>query len=111
VPAPAREAELAPAVIVGRLAAHIDHGVDRGRATHDPAARIGDRAAAEAWLCRGLEHPVCAWIADRVQVADGNMDPAPVAGPAGLDDEHPMARIAAQPIGEDAAGRAGADDD
>jgi hypothetical protein len=31
--------------------------------------------------------------------------------PAGLDDEHPMARIAAQPIGEHAAGRAGADDD
>ena len=30
VPAPAGKAELAPAVIVGRLAAHIDHGVDGG---------------------------------------------------------------------------------
>ena len=28
VPAPAAKTELAPAVIVGRLAAHIDHGVD-----------------------------------------------------------------------------------
>ena len=28
LPAPAGKAELAPAVIVGRLAAHIDHGVD-----------------------------------------------------------------------------------
>ena len=29
-PAPAGKAELAPAVIIGGLAAHIDHGVDRG---------------------------------------------------------------------------------
>jgi hypothetical protein len=30
VPAPALEPELAPAVVIGRLAAHVDHGVDGG---------------------------------------------------------------------------------
>src|SRR5574339_315641 len=30
VPAPALEAELAPVIVVGGLASHIDHGVDRG---------------------------------------------------------------------------------
>src|SRR5580658_53709 len=70
LPAPAGKAELAPAVVVGRLAAHVDHGVDRGRAADDPAARIGDRAAAETWHGRGLEQPVGARIADRIEVAD-----------------------------------------
>src|SRR5580658_1741241 len=31
IPAPAGKAKLAPAVVVGRLAAHVDHGVDSGR--------------------------------------------------------------------------------
>ncbi len=111
VPAPAGKAELAPAVIIGRLAAHIDHGVDGRRAADHPAARIGDRAAAQIGLGRGLEHPVGARIADRVEIADRNMEPDPVVAAAGLDDQHAVAGIAAQPIGEHAAGRAGADDD
>ena len=107
VPAPAGKAKLAPAVIVGRLAAHIDHGVDGGASAHHLAARIGDRAAAKVRLRRGLEHPVGARIADRVEIADGNMEPDPVVAPAGLDDEHAIAGIAAQAIGEHAACRAG----
>ena len=91
VPAPAGKAELAPAVIVGRLAAHIDHGVDGRRAAHHAAARIGDRAAAQIRLGRGLEHPVRARIADRVEVADGNMEPDPVVAAASLDHKHAIA--------------------
>ena len=111
VPAPAGKAKLAPAVIVGRLAAHIDHGVDGGRAAHHPAARIGDRAAAQIRLGRGLEHPVGARIADRIEIADRNMEPDPIVAAASLDEENAVAGIAAQPIGEHAAGRACADDD
>ena len=110
VPAPAGKAELAPAVIIGRLAAHIDHGVDGGRAADHPAARIGDRAAAQIRLRRRLEHPVGARIADGVEIADRNMEPDPIVAAASLDEEHAVAGVAAQPIGKHAAGRAGADD-
>src|SRR5580658_6881548 len=41
-------------------------------------------------------------------IADENVKPDPVVAPAGLEDEHPIAGIAAQSIGEHAAGRAGA---
>src|SRR6185437_5953257 len=111
IPAPAGKAKLAPAVVVGRLAAHIDHGVDRGRAAHHPAARIGYRTAAKIRLRRGLEHPVRARIADGVEIADRDMEPDPVVAAAGLDEENAVAGVAAQPIGEHAACRAGADDD
>ena len=47
VPAPAGKPELAPMVVVGGLAAHIDHGVDRGRAADHLAARIIEAAAIE----------------------------------------------------------------
>ncbi len=45
VPAPARIAELAPVVVVARLAAHVDHAVDRGAAAEHAAPGIADGAA------------------------------------------------------------------
>src|SRR5579875_1207707 len=39
LPAPSYIAELAPLVVVARLAAHIDHAVDRGAAAQHPPAR------------------------------------------------------------------------
>ena len=111
VPAPSGKAELAPAVIIGRLPAHIDHGVDGGRAADHAAARIGDRAAAQIGFGRRLEHPVGARIADRVEIADRNMEPDPIVAAASLDEENAVLGVAAQPIGEHAASRAGADDD
>ena len=39
------------------------------------------------------------------------MEPDPIVATAGLDEENAVSGIAAQPIGEHAAGRAGADDD
>ena len=78
VPAPAGEAELAPVIVIGRLPAHVDHGVDRRRAAEHLAARIVERAPVQARLGLGLEHPVGARIADREQVADRNVKPDPV---------------------------------
>ena len=98
-------------VVVGRLAAHVDHGVDRRRAADHLAARIGEAAAVEARLRLGLEHPVRARIADREQIADRNVEPDPVVAAAGFQQQHALAGIGGQPVGQHAAGRARADDD
>ena len=111
VPAPAGEAELAPVIIVGGLAAHVDHGVDRGRAADHLAARIVQAAAVEAFLRLGLEHPVRARIADGEEIADRDVVPDPIVAPAGLKQQHARIRRGRQPVRQHAAGRAGADDD
>ncbi len=109
--APASEAELAPVIVVGGLSAHRDHGVDGGRAADHLAARIGQRAAVETCLRFGPEHPVRTGIADREEIADRDVKPDPVVVAAGLQDQHALVRIGRQPVGDDAAGGARADDD
>ncbi len=111
VPAPAGQAELAPMVIVGRLAAHGDHGVDRRGAADHPAAGIVQGPAVQPRLGLGPVHPVRARIADGEQVADGNVEPHPVVLAAGLQQQHPGLGILRQAIGQDAARRSGAHDD
>ena len=111
VPAPAGKPKLAPMVVVGGLAAHVDHGVDRGRAADHLAARIVQAAAVEALLGLGLEHPVRARIADGEQVADRDVEPDPVVAAAGFQQQHALARVGGQPVRQHAAGRARADDD
>ena len=111
VPAPALEAELAPVVVVGGLAAHVDHGVDRRRAADHLAARIVQRAAVQAGHRFGLEHPVRARIADREQIADRDVEPDPVVAAAGFQQQHAILGIRRKPIGQHAAGRARTDDD
>ena len=56
--APAGRALLGPVVEVARMAADIDHAVDRGRAADHLAARRGENAAAEMRLGLRLEAPV-----------------------------------------------------
>ena len=111
VPAPAAKAKLAPVVVVGGLSAHRDHGVDGGGAADHLAAGIGQRAAVEAGFGLGPEHPVRTRIADREQVADRDVEPDPVVVAAGLQDQHAVRRIGRQPVGDDTAGGARADDD
>ncbi len=115
VPAPARVGAMAvavaPAVVVLALAAHVDHAVDRRTAAEHLAARIADRATVETGLGFGLEAPVGALVADAVQVADRHADPDVVVVAAGLEQRDARAAVGAQAIGEQAAGRAGADDD
>jgi hypothetical protein len=66
------------------LAAHVDHGVDRRGAADHLAARIGQDAVVEPRLGGRLELPVGARIADREEVADGDVEPDPVVLAAGL---------------------------
>src|SRR5262249_30504625 len=50
VPAPAGQAELAPVIVVGGLAAHVDHGIDSGRAADHLAAGIMQATAVEPFF-------------------------------------------------------------
>ncbi len=50
LPAPARRAELRPFVVVARVAARVDHRVDRARAAHPAPARLVAAPPAEARL-------------------------------------------------------------
>ena len=111
VPAPAGEAELAPVIVVGGLAAHVDHGVDGGRAADHLAARIVQAAAVEAFLGLGLEHPVRARIADGEEIADRDVIPDPIIPPAGLQQQHARIGRSREPVRQHAARGTGADDD
>ncbi|MCY1376759.1 hypothetical protein D9M69_642750 [compost metagenome] len=64
-----------PAVEIARLAAHIDHAVDRGAAAERLAARIAQRPAVQSGVRFGLVQPVGARIADAIEVADGDVNP------------------------------------
>ncbi|MFK4508920.1 hypothetical protein ABIF81_004098 [Bradyrhizobium daqingense] len=108
--APAGHTELAPVIVIGSLSAHRDHGIDRRAAADHLAAGIGQRAAVQARLGLGLEHPVRARIADREEIADGNVEPDPIVVAAGFEGEDAVVAIGRQPIGDDAARRTGPDD-
>ena len=95
---PAGEPELAPMVVIGGLAAHVDHGVDgRGAADH-LAARIVEAAAVEALLRLGLEHPIRARIADGEEIADGDVEPDPIILAAGFEQQHARCRIGGEAV-------------
>ena len=110
VPGPVLVAERRPVVVVLLLAAHVDHGVDRGAAAQHAPARVMDRAAREVLVGRGLVAPVGARIGDGVEVADRDVDPEPVVLAARLQQQHRHRRIGRQPVGEQAAGAARAGD-
>ncbi|MGY3364782.1 hypothetical protein ACVWZL_001907 [Bradyrhizobium sp. GM2.4] len=107
---PAGHAELAPVIVIGGLSTHRDHGVDRRGAADHLATGIGERAAVQAGLGLGPEHPVRARIADGEEIADGNVEPDPVVVAAGFEEEDAIAGIGRQPVGDDAARRAGPND-
>ncbi len=99
-----------PFVVVARLAAHVDHRVDRRAAAQHLAARVDDRAPVEALVRLGPVAPVGARVVDAEEVAHGDPDPDPVVASAGLEQQHLHVGIGREPVGQQAAGGAGADD-
>lgn len=59
----------------------------------------------------GAVHPVGARIVDAVQIADRDVDPEIIVASARSDQQHLFGGIRTEAVGEDATGRAGADDD
>src|ERR1700733_3825112 len=111
VPAPTGEPELAPMIVIGRLAAHIDHGVDRGRAADNLTARVTQAAAIETFFGFGLEAPVRARITDGKQISDGDVKPYPIVAAAGFEQKHALVGVAGKTISHQTAGGACADND
>ncbi len=110
VVAPARIAELAPAVEVLVLAADIEKPVDRARAAQHLAARLDDAAVVELGLGLRRIEPVDAGIVEQLAVAERHVDPEMQVVPAGLEQQHAVAAVGREAIGQHAAGTAGADD-
>ncbi len=108
---PARIAECRPRVEIGRLSAHVNHGVDRARAADDAAARPIGRSPAGAVIGFGLVTPIEFRMVEGLAVADRHPDPEIEVGTARLEQQHPHRGIGAQPVGENATGRTRADDD
>ncbi len=107
--APAAVAELRPGVEILALAAIIDMAVDRGRAAERLAARRVDAAAAGPGTRLLLVGPVHALHMEGLDEAGRQMDVRmPVPRP-GFEHADAGAGIFAQPVGEHATRRAGAD--
>ena len=107
---PAGQAGRGPAIVVGAVAAHIRHGVDRGRAADHLAARAFDAAIVERRLRLGLVVPAVDAVAQHLAPREGQLDPRVAIPAAGLEQQH-VRRILGQPRRKRAAGRAGADND
>ena len=102
VVAPAAATELRPAVIVGRVAANIEHAVDRARTAQHLAARRMDGPAIGAFLRLGGVHPVVAGIVKQVSDAGWDVNERMRVAAAGLEEADPVAGLG-QPRGDDAS--------
>ena len=111
VPRPAAIAELPPMVEILGLAADIDHPVDRAGTAQHAAARIGDGAPIGAGVGLGRVAPGDRRMIQQPHIAGRDVDQRVAVRPAGLDQHDAGTGIFAQPIGQHAPRRAGADND
>jgi hypothetical protein len=108
---PARVSRRLPVGEIRGQAADIDHRVDRRRAAQQLAARPVDGASVKPRLGLGAEPPVHARVVEQPAIADRHPHVETPVGSAGLQKQHVVAAIRAQPLGQHATGRARADDD
>ena len=108
---PALAAALAPFVVVGVVAAHVDHAVDRTGAAQHLAARLIHHAVVQVGFRLAVEHPVDPRIARMSRVAERNVDPGVAVLAAGLQQQYAVAAGFRQPCGEHASRRPGAGND
>jgi hypothetical protein len=85
---PALAAALAPFVVISRIAAHVDHAVDRAGAAQHLAARLVHDAVVELGFGLAVEHPVDARIVERLVVAERDVDPGIAVLRPGLEQQH-----------------------
>ena len=90
---------LIPSVIVARMAANIDHPVDRRRATNNPPARGNQPAPAQMRLWLGGKSPIVDRHVHRVGQGGRHLDEGAHIGAALFDDQNLFARFA-QPVSQ-----------
>mmetsp|Transcript_23166 Transcript_23166/g.57224 ORF Transcript_23166/g.57224 Transcript_23166/m.57224 type:complete len:342 (+) Transcript_23166:1136-2161(+) len=113
---PALAACLRPAIEVLRVSTDVDHPIDGGRPSQHLAAVVLHLPAAQPGLHLALEGPVVARAVDvfehhrrHLQRQRTVRSSDCVVLRAGLDQQHAVRRVAAEPIGQHAAGGARAD--
>ena len=111
VPAPPDIALLAPAVEVERMAAHIDHAVDRRRSAKGLAARHFDHASAEMRLRLAAQAPIATRIAEDERDAERHFQPKVIIRSAGFEQQNAPSRVGREPVGNDASRGPGTDND
>src|SRR6202011_4974465 len=104
VVAPAAAAHLRPIVVIGRVAADIEHAVDRAGAAQGLAARPLQLAAVGAGLAFAEEVPVDLGVVEDAQHPGGNVDHRVAVRGAGFEQYDPSA-VLAQAAGHHTAGR------
>jgi hypothetical protein len=109
--APLWQAEAGPPVVVHRVAAVVDHRVDRGRAADGLACLLLDRPPVQMRLGPGGVAPLDgpALVGERQRGGHGRDRPPGAA--ARFYEKYPVRRVLAEPGGDDAPGRSGPDDD
>jgi hypothetical protein len=109
---PARQPHLPPLVVVARVAADIDHAVDRRAAAQALAARPPQLAIVEVRFFLGPEAPVLLALGlDQLAHPGRHLDQERGVLAAGLQQQDLDVGVLGQSGREDAAGRTGADDD
>ena len=91
IPIPSLAAALPPFIVVGVMAAHIHHAVDRTGAAERLAARQIQPAVGELRLRHGLELPVHRRIDIGLGEPKRDMDPRIAVGRTGLQQQHAVA--------------------
>src|SRR5262249_1221419 len=107
--APAAAAHLRPAVVIGRIAADIEHAVDRAGAAQHLAARPLQLPSGGARLALAEKIPIDLRVVEDAQHAGRDVDPDIAVGRPRFQQADARALLA-QPRRHDAAGRTGAHD-
>src|SRR3974390_824501 len=94
-------------VVVRRVAARINHGVDRRRSSERSAARLVAAPPVEAALWHGFEGPIVETPRNHQDARERRLDEPAIAGAPGFQQADGDARILAQPACDDATGRTG----
>ncbi len=108
---PAGRAGLAPAIVVGRHAADVDHRVDRAAAAEHARLHHGRRFLAMLLVRRDPGNALEQRALRGLVIGPRNVDVRAAIGRALLEQGHAHALVLAQPRGDHAARRAAAHDD
>ena len=92
-----RRARRRPAVVVAAVAAHIGHGVGRGRAADHLAAGAFDPAVVGDGLRLAEIHPVVQPLLQDLAPAERDVDPGVAVPAAGLEQQHRALAVFGQP--------------
>src|SRR6056297_3017557 len=113
LPVPSITTKIRPFVVIARMTAHIEHGVDRARPAKRAAAWLIAAPPVEARLRHRFQRPIVEAGPPRHHRRHecGRAYQDVAAGAARLDQTYRDRRVFAQPCRKNAAGRAAADDD